>query len=297
MFNFLKGGKVNLSAVLDRPSGVYFPGETVHASLSLTGDKELKVQEGRVALLYEEKYQYCTTRHSSDSHGHSHTETVYRWQTQEQELARKTFLSETILSEGLAQNFEFDAQIPLSAPPTYPGNIIQVRWFVKATLDRKLAGDINSEAPLMVLVSPAGTQTPGQFGQSNEPDEASLSLELPGTEWAAGETIIGKILVSPGKNFDATEVRAELEQTEHVSYDRGNQKVSTISIKLAGKTKFTAGQYMTFPFQLQVPQPCCPSGSSNNWSVTWKLKGILARFMRKDSAVEQEIKVYTGRLD
>ena len=296
MFDFLKGGKVTLTAAIDRPSGVYFPGEVLHANLSLTSNKELKIQEGRVALLYEEKYQYCTTRHSSDSKGHSHTEIVYHWQTNEQELARKVFLGETTLSEGLAQNFEFDAQIPASAPPTCPGNIIQVRWLVKATLDRKLAGDVNTEAPLTVLVSPAGAQTPGEYGQSNEPDEASLSLELPGTEWVAGDTIIGKLLVTPRKNFDATEVRAELEQTEHVSYDRGNQKVNTIQIKLAGKTKFMAGQYMTFPFQVQIPQPCSPSGSSSVWSVTWKLKGILARFMRKDTAVEEGIMVYTGRL-
>jgi sporulation-control protein spo0M len=295
MFNFLKGGKVNLNVAIDRASGIYFPGDTVNTRISLSSDKEFKFQEGRVALLYQEKYQYRTIHHRTDSQGHHHTEDVLRWQTNDQELARHVFLRETTLSQGSAQDFEFAAQIPVSAPPTYPGNIIQVRWLVKATLDRKLINDINVETPLVVLASPTGTQTPGQFGLSNEPGEARLILELPGTEWVAGETIEGILLVSPQKNFDATEVRVELEQTEWVPYDRGNQKVSVIELKLAGKTKFSAGETLRFPFQIQIPQPCSPSGSSQNWSVTWKLKGILARLLRKDTAVEQEIKVFTGR--
>jgi hypothetical protein len=295
MFNFLKGGKVNLSVAIDRPSGIYFPGETVHAKISLSSDKELKFQEGRVALLYQEKYQYRTTRQKTDSQGHRHTEDDFRWQTNDQEVARQVFLGETILPQGSSQNFEFDAQISTSAPPTYPGSIIQVKWLVKATLDRKLSGDINAEAPLVVLVSPTGDRTPGQFGLSNEPGDALLVFELPGIEWVAGETIEGKLLVSPQKNFDATEVRVEVEQTEWVPYDRGNQKVSQVKVKLAGKTKFAAGENLTFPFQIQIPQPSSPSGSSNNWSVTWKLKGILARFLRKDTAIEEVIKVYSGR--
>lgn len=296
MLNFLKGDKVNLTVAVDRPSGIYFPGETIHAIISLESDREFKFQEGRVALLYQEKYQYRTIHHTTGSKGHSQTETVYRWQNNDLEVARQVFLNETTLPQGTAQSFRFNAQIPPSAPPTCPGNIIQVNWLVKATLDRKLSSDINAQAQLIVLTSPLGTQTPGQYGQSNELGEAQMTLELPGSEWVAGETIEGILLVTPQKNFDATEVRVEVEQTENVSYDRGNQKVNTVNIKLAGKTKFTASETLRFPFQIQIPQPCSPSCSSNNWSVTWKLKGILARFLRKDTFVEQEINIYSGRL-
>jgi hypothetical protein len=121
-----------------------------------------------------------------------------------------------------------------------------------------------------------------------------MSLELPGLEWCSGETITGRLIVNPQKSFDATEVRVELEQTELVPVDRGNQKVNALKLKLAGKTRIEAGQPLSFPFQLTVPQPCSPSGSTMNWSVTWKLKGILARFMRKDTSVEQELRVFSG---
>ncbi len=295
MFNFLKGGKVNLNVAIDRPTGVYYPGETVHVTISLNSDKDLKFQEARAALLYQEKFQYKTLQHSTDSDGHSETEEVYHWKTNNQEVARQTLLGETNLSKGSAQTFQFDAQIPPSAPPTYPGNIIQVKWLAKATLDRKLFGDINTEVPLAVMVVPTGARTAGQYGQSNEPNEALMSLELPGTEWCAGETIEGRLVVNPQKNFDVTEVRVELEQTEWVPYDRGNQKVNALKVKLEGKTKFMAGQPMTYPFQIPIPQPCCPSAFSSYWTVTWKLKGILARFMRKDTAVDTELKMCSGR--
>ena len=295
MFNFLKGGKVNLNVAIDRPSGVYYPGETVRMKISLNSDKDLKFREGRVALVCQEKYQYRTEQRSTDSDGHTETEDVLRWKTNDQEVARQVLLGETNLPKGSAQAFEFEAQIPTSAPPTCPGNIIQVKWFAKATLDRKLFGDINAEAPLTVLVVAAGARTPGQFGQPNEPGEAQMAFELPGAEWCAGEVIEGRLLITPQKNFDATEVRVELEQTEWVPVDRGNQKVNAVKVKLADKTKLVVGQPLAFPFKITVPQPCSPSGSTGSWSVTWKLKGILARFMRKDTAVEQELKVYSAK--
>ncbi len=294
MFNFLKGGKVNLNVAIDRPGGLYYPGETVHVKISLNSEKDVKFQEGRAALVYQEKYQYRTLQHSHDSDGHSETEEVYRWTTNDQEVARQAFLGETNLTKGAAQTFEFNAQIPTNAPPTCPGNIIQVKWLAKATLDRKLLGDINTEVPLTVLVARTNPRSAGQYGQSNDSGEAVMTFELPGTEWGAGEVIQGNLLVTPQKTFDATEVRVELEQTEWVPYDRGNQKVNAVKVKLAGKTKITAGQPLTFPFQITVPQPCSPSGFSANWSVTWKLKGILARFMRKDTAAEVELKVYSA---
>ncbi len=92
MFNFLKGGKVNLNVEIDRPSGVYYPGETVHVKISLNSEKDLKFQEGRAALLYQEKYQYRTTQHSDEG-----TEDVLRWKTNDQEVSRQVFLGETAL--------------------------------------------------------------------------------------------------------------------------------------------------------------------------------------------------------
>ncbi len=64
---------------------------------------------------------------------------------------------------------------------------------------------------------------------------------------------------------------------------------------MAGKTKFEAGQDMAFPFSVAIPSPRPVSGRTRNSTITWRLRGVLARFMRGDTCVEEEIFVYSGR--
>jgi hypothetical protein len=51
---------------------------------------------------------YRTIHHTTDSKGHSQTETVYRWQTNELEVACQVFSNETTLPQGTAQRFRFN---------------------------------------------------------------------------------------------------------------------------------------------------------------------------------------------
>jgi hypothetical protein len=296
MFDFLKGGKVDLKVTLDRSPAVYYPGESICAAISLNSEKELKIKEGRVVLFCRDKFEYTTTTQSTDSDGSTSTSTSKIWKSEDYEQARDLFiLGETTISKGSAQTFDFTAQLSEFFPPTYRGKIITVQWLVKATLDRKLAGDINAETEAIILIAPAGERAPVQLGQSNEPGEADFGFELPGEEWVSGETISGNLVIRPQKSFEATEVRLELVQSEYVSYDEGNKYENVVKIKLAGKTSLNAGETLRLPFQVQLPQACAPSWSTENWSVTWKLKGVLARFLRKDTFGEAVIKVYSSR--
>src|SRR5512137_2920276 len=90
MFDFLKGGKTSVKLTLDRPTiqdGTqvypYYPGETVHARVTLASEKEVKVREGRIALIYQEEYQYKHHHRTTDSHGHSRTTVATAWATDE----------------------------------------------------------------------------------------------------------------------------------------------------------------------------------------------------------------------
>jgi hypothetical protein len=295
MFDFLKGGKIDLKVTFDRAPALYFPGESILATISLDSEKELKIKEGRVVLFYRDKFEYTTTTQTTDSDGNTETSTSKNWRSDDYEQAQDLFiLGETTIPKGFAQTYDFVAQVPESFPTTYRGKIIIVQWLVKATLDRKLAGDINAEAEATVLVAPTGERAPVQLGQSDEPGEADFSFELPDEEWVSGETISGSLVIRPQKSFEATEVRVELVQSEHVSYDEGNTNENTIKVKLAGKTKLNPSETLRLPFQVQIPQTCAPSGSAGHWSVTWKLKGVLARFLRKDTFGEAVIRVYSG---
>jgi sporulation-control protein spo0M len=297
MFDFLKGGKAKLHVTLDRPMLPYYLGEPVRATVTIEGEKELKIQEARVALVCHEEYEYRYESHHTDSDGHHHTDVHSSWATDEMVVQQQQLMGQGAIPGSFMQSYEFAAAIPAGAPATCDGGrIVRVKWLVKATLDRKLAGDIEGKAELLVFAAPPGSMaSPGEFGVSNEPKEAALALALPCQEWALGETIQGQLLVRPQKAFDATEVRVELVRVEYVPRDRGNENKEEVKVKVAGKTKLQPGQDLTFPFSLAIPSPRPVSGGTRNSTITWKLRGVLARFMRGDTVVEEEIYVYSGR--
>jgi sporulation-control protein spo0M len=297
MFDFLKGGKANLKLTLDHPLQPYYLGETVHAKVEIEGEKDLKVQQGRVVLVCREEYEYRYQTQSTDSDGRTTTDENRSWQTDEKEVNRQVFFGETTIRAGSKQAFEYDLPIPPNLPPTCEGGrIVRVKWLVKATLDRRLASDIEQVAEIYVFAYPPGTMVGArEYGYSTEPGEAELALSLPGKEYVLGETISGEFLVRPKKEFDATEVRIELTRREFVPRDLGNEHLEVKAIKVAGPTKLQPGQNLTFPFSLTLPSPSPVTCRTNNSSVNWLVKGILARRLRSDTRVEEEMFVYSGR--
>lgn len=295
MFNFLKGKKDNLTVSLDRPEGVYLPGETLKAEISFECQKDVHVQVGRAVLICEEEFDYRSWDSSTDSDGNTDESLCEHRYSQRYEFDAQVFVLDTTLTAGSVHHFTYTTQIPQPALASTPGQIIKVRWLVKATLDRKLAADYNTETELTIPAALTAASAPGKYGQSSEMDQTNLSLELPGTAWLAGTTISGTLHIHPLKDFDVTGVRLELARKETVSYDQGLEKEEVIKVKLGEKMRLKAGQTMSLPFQVQMPQPCPPSGVTENWSLTWRLRGVLARFLRKDTCVEQEIVIYTGK--
>ncbi len=299
MFDLLKGGKATLGVALDRPSGSYYPGQIVHATVLLQSDKDLTVREGRVALVRHEEYQYRYRHQTRDSHGHVQTSTGSRWATDEREVNRQIFLQEGVIPGGSVRTFQFNLAVPPDAPPTCAGGkIIKLKWLVKATLDRKMAADVNSEAEVTVLMGPRGQATgPGQYGMSNEPEEAQVTLALPRAEWRVGETIGGQLVIRSQKDFDVTEIRVELVRQESVPREEGNTAEQTQTVKVAAQTELRAGDSLSFPFSVAIPAPGPASVRTRYGSITWLLKGVLARRLRRDTTVQEEVFVYTGSPD
>lgn len=296
MFDFLKGGKAHITVTLDRTTP-YLPGERVRAQIMIETQGEFKVQEGRVALIYQEEYQYREERTSHDSDGDTRREITATWTTSDIEVQREVFAREGTFPKNSQQVHEFAALIPANALPTLGGGkILRSRWLVKATLDRRLAADVNAEAPLTVVtLAPVATTPPGEFGTSNEPADAEMALALPGREFVAGDTVSGQLIVRPAKHFDASEVRVELVRVEHVPRDKGNTHEEAQRVKVAGGTKFLAGQPQTFPFTLAVPSNAPPSATTPNGTITWTVKGVLARTLRSDTRVEEAVVVFPAR--
>jgi hypothetical protein len=55
------------------------------------------------------------------------------------------------------------------------------------------------------------------------------------------------------------------------------------------------GQALAYPFSLRIPDSSPPTSQMRQSSVSWMLKGVLARSLRADTRVEEEVLVYSGR--
>jgi hypothetical protein len=303
MFDLFKGGKVSVKLTLDRPTSKdapwahpYYLGETVRACVTLASEKEVKIKEGRIALVFREEYQYKHRHHSTDSHGHSRSSVVTAWTTDEREANRQVFLGETSLPAGTQKTYEFDLPIPTNAAPSARAEIVRINWLVKATLDRRMAGDIEDRVDLPVFVGASGASVqPIESGVSNEPDEADLIFSLPSKEWVMGETIAGRLHVNPKKEFDVSEIRVELVRSERVPRDLGNEHETSLPVKLTDGTHLKPGQNLALPFNIAIPSPVPATFRTPNSTLDWKLRGVLARRLRKDTIVEEEIVIFNGR--
>jgi len=294
MFDFLKGGKATIAVTLDRTNHAYAPGETIRATVNVQGVKDLKIQNGTLALVSREEYEYKYERNTTDSDGNTSSEDETSRQTDEKRVWEQQFLGETTIKSNTTQSFEFNVPIPSDVLPTVEGGqILNFDWLVKTTLDRKLSGDIEDKQEITLVVPPGGNSSgAGNFGIANEPGEAEMALRLPNQEFALGGTITGEIVIRPKKSFDATEIRIELSRREFVPRDRGNEYLKQEKLKLAGGTKLTAGQESTVPFQLKIPASLPITANLPHGSIAWTLRGILSRRMRGDTMVEQEVVLY-----
>lgn len=297
MFDFMKGGKANLQLVLDRPSQPYWFGEMIHATLTLTGEKDLKVDEGRIILLYHEEYQFRRRHVHRDSKGHTSTREESVWTTDEREVKRDVFMNQATISSGAHQTLQFELPIPANAAPTAAGGkIVKIKWLVKATLDRRMASDTEAIVEVPVMAAPPGQLTQaGVYGVSSEPAEAELSLSLPALEFVLGEAIEGQLQVCPAKEFDVSEIRVELVRREIVPRELGHQVEEVAPLKLAAGSRLKPGSNLTLQFRLAIPASAPPTLQTPNSQVHWFVRGILARRLRKDTSAEQEIAIYSRR--
>jgi hypothetical protein len=122
-----------------------------------------------------------------------------------------------------------------------------------------------------------------------------MAIALPGLEFSAGDTLAGELRIHPHKNFEASEVRLELRKTELVPYDQGNQSQKVFPVKLAGKSRFQAGQAQVFPFQVPILPAIVPSVQGPFGAISWTLVAVLARSLRSDTRLEQEFYIFSGR--
>jgi hypothetical protein len=291
MFNFLKGTKVEIMLKLDKPDGIYFPGENVDITIDITPTEDLKLRNAYVRLVGTELYWY----RSYDTNDIESSREIDIWGEEVLFVNEETILSETVLPKDVCQHFSLQMQLPSDALPSFNASILRVVWKIEVKIDRHLAKDIHAETGLHVRL-PGGVHPtqPGDYDQFEQPEEAKMSFRLPGLELEAGEALSGELCILPHKDFEG-QPRVELVRNEGVSREQGNYGGDKIVAELAGITHFVTGQPQTFPFQLLIPADGPPTIQTPHGAINWSLRGVVDRRLHPDVVVVQNVLVYPAR--
>jgi hypothetical protein len=287
-----KSQDVELDLRVDRAACL--PGETVTATIAVSGKNDLAIEEGRAELVYENEYTYREMERDSADGYETEDETT----TDRISQAAERFLEKGSVEGGTQNEYTIDFRIPNDAVPSGEGEITKVRWLIKGILSRHRARDSDADAAVTVL-SPRERYA----SRAQRPPEAEtrgdchLELRLnDGKDLRAGDTVAGTLVVTPLSGIDADEVRIELVRHEEVPRGQGNEQ-ETVEARtvMSEASELTGAAPVEYPFELTVPDVRCPSLETEQSSVRWYLRGVVARSLRFDYTIKQELNVYTAR--
>jgi Arrestin (or S-antigen), C-terminal domain len=280
------GPKADLQVSLDRES--VLPGETVEATIRILGGrKDLEIQEGRLELLYENEYKY---RHQVGTG--STRRTKESTATDRDVVDSIRFLEAGAVAADTPSDATASLTIPADAVPSAEGEITKVRWKAVATLARPHAMDVHGRAPLTVL-SQAGAALDAPEVETR--DDVELSFRLDREHFGPGDTVRGTLVATPLQACGMNEVRVELVRHENVPRNDGNTKdVEEGAAILESDVRLSIGAPREWPFEFQLPAVVVPCLKTEHSSVTWLLKGVGSRRLRRDYRITHPIDVHTA---
>ena len=295
MFRLFGGKHPEFTIEIDRADAVYYPGDTVRAKVTLASEREAKFDEISVGLLCEERLR------RRDGGGEVADDAEDLWHTDARWAGREIIAREGTLPAKYRQIYELAWQIPAQVTASYNGELAQVRWMVRASVDRQGARVTTRDVPLGVVVAPPNHfVSPGEFVEDN-PASRTLDVKfaLPKLEYVQNEEVTGRLLLVARERFTADDLQIELVRTEHVSAATAaagaiTRRVVEAAQALAQNVALGAGDPLGFDFRLQVPPKWCPSYRTPHGYAIWQLQVTIPHPTNGESRAIQSLLVFNG---
>ena len=262
------------------------PGDELAARVALLPREDFHVRMGKVELVRLETY-IQTVRHQ---YGVS-----YHKRTHPSVVASEIFMENQVVRRlgGSSENASF--VLPQDAIPTLSGSVFQkiqpgIAWEIRALLDVTRARDMRHSQELTVARPPVSDDPPpSPVATEVGHRQCNLTLDMSRSEARSGDRMDGVLRIEMLDNVEAAEVRVELVRIEKF----GNEGQDHVVDKAVFERDVTlpSGDSHEWRFDLDIGQVKVPSLEAEKSSVTWLVKGILDRRMRRDLRVEQEIRV------
>jgi hypothetical protein len=284
VFKFLSKPKAKIEI---KSENKVIPGALLPVEIRLEAQEEIKARELRVELVGEETYFVKETHR--DSQGHTSTRVVQKTGT----IANitNTIATEPVLLKGLEQHWNISLQLPAEAPPSCRGQLVNIRWKIKVTLDVPNQPDQSQEIPLQVLhVLPQDIKITTSSGEQVFTDFIA-NLEVAQIAFP-DDTLIGRLTMQIKDKLNVQGIRVELVKVE----DAGARDSSEVTskIEVSGSSSFNPFESPSFDFSLNIPRDAPPTANSVHSSLRWNIKAVIARRLKTDFNMEHEILVYNS---
>ena len=262
------------------------PGDELEARVDLLPREDFHVRLGKVELVRLETYvQTVRHQYGVSYHKRTHAGTVAEETIMEDQIVRRL--------GGASSNVRF--VLPQNAIPTLSGAIVQkiqpgIAWEVRVSLDVTRARDMRQGQELTVVGPPVPDDpSPRPVAAEASHRQCALSLDLSRSKARSGDRLDGSLRAEMLEDVEVSEIRVELVRVEKFGNESQDHVVDKITFER--EDTLQSGQSLEWPFTLDVGQVSVPSLTAEKSSVTWLVKGILDRRLRRDLCVEQEINV------
>ncbi len=275
--------------------GPIIPGSELKLELSLHPRQRAEVRGGHVELTCTQTYWERVQRYVYSRYGG-----YYRIQLQRfTELVYQDsapFIEATELVAQLPIRKQVRFVLPGDVPPTVKGNVVNISWRLRATVDVAKRRDLHQEAELFVSwPEPARAEGVGSRGMAEAEstfDQGAMSLSVPSGPVRAGDVVSGKLRLQVREGLTPRQVRIELERFEMAGYQ---SRTGVIDRQvLDDNPNLLAGGVTEWRYRLQVPQGPCPTIRTNRSHVEWRLRGIVDQRLKSDPSVVGLLQVHTG---
>ncbi len=266
------------------------PGDELRVRVSLIPRDGFQVRRGTIVIECVESYVMIspgmnTGRYSTGTQRLKGTQILYRHE--------ELIIENGRMRRGLPFYADFDWVVPSDALPTVIGESrdvfdVGIAWTVTSSLDVAGARDFHDRQQLTLgSARTAVDEEPEPIVRDIADDECRMTLTIDSGKYSGWEMVEGTLRVEILQDMDVSEVRAELVRIESFGYD-GDDFLEG-RIRLEGDSELRQGETREWRFQLETGEVYAPTVSADYSSVTWLVRCVLARRLRFDSRIEQEI--------
>ena len=270
------------------------PGDELNVRVSLIPRDGFQVRRGSLEIVCTESFvEYVTTMRTGRYGSHYSTQRLKA--TRILSRYEKVFMDNSTMRRGLPYSVDVDWAVPPDAPPTASGVSIGsinvgITWTVKTFLDVAGARDFHDSQEITVVSPPTPSDAPSTPLVTEHADDLyALSLTIPTGIARSWDTLDGSLRAEILQDVSVSVVSVELFRVE--AFGSAVQDYTEDMVTLDTDLTLRRGETREWPFRISAGEVFTPSLQTRNSSVTWLVKCVLARRMRFDVQIEQEIRV------